>query len=103
MIFLRCYNCGEFANHIAAKCALGPQPKRCHHCKSTEHLIAECPSRRKSQNGSEEDEKVVRNHVKTLTIEDNSGAVPSNGVAQQVAETEIKPEVESEPHTSKNN
>ncbi|XP_047514573.1 protein lin-28 homolog isoform X1 [Pieris napi] len=40
---LRCYNCGEFANHIAAKCSLGPQPKRCHNCKSEGHLIADCP------------------------------------------------------------
>ncbi|XP_022208043.2 protein lin-28 homolog [Nilaparvata lugens] len=42
---IRCYNCGEFANHIAAKCNLGPQPKRCHHCKSEVHLIADCPTR----------------------------------------------------------
>ncbi|GLG95460.1 Protein lin-28 homolog [Gryllus bimaculatus] len=42
---IRCYNCGEFANHIAAKCSMGPQPKRCHHCKSEEHLIADCPTR----------------------------------------------------------
>nr|CAH7723367.1 unnamed protein product [Callosobruchus chinensis] len=42
---IRCYNCGEFANHIAAKCQLGPQPKRCHNCKSEEHLFADCPLR----------------------------------------------------------
>ncbi|XP_069688259.1 protein lin-28 homolog isoform X1 [Periplaneta americana] len=42
---IRCYNCGEFANHIAAKCTMGPQPKRCHHCKSQDHLIADCPTR----------------------------------------------------------
>ncbi|XP_026470968.1 protein lin-28 homolog [Ctenocephalides felis] len=40
---IRCYNCGEFANHIAAKCALGPQPKRCHSCRSLDHLVANCP------------------------------------------------------------
>ncbi|XP_054164121.1 protein lin-28 homolog isoform X2 [Oppia nitens] len=40
---IRCYNCGEFANHIASKCNMGPQPKRCHHCKDSEHLIADCP------------------------------------------------------------
>ncbi|XP_055889722.1 protein lin-28 homolog isoform X2 [Biomphalaria glabrata] len=40
---IRCYNCGDFANHIAAKCPHGPLPKRCHQCKSTEHLIADCP------------------------------------------------------------
>ncbi|BET01198.1 'Cold-shock' DNA-Hypothetical protein domain [Nesidiocoris tenuis] len=45
---IRCYNCGEFANHIAAKCTLGPQPKRCHHCKSEDHLIAECPTRKRN-------------------------------------------------------
>ncbi|EFA04440.2 protein lin-28 homolog isoform X1 [Tribolium castaneum] len=42
---IRCYNCGEFANHIAAKCTMGPQPKRCHNCKSEDHLIADCPTR----------------------------------------------------------
>ncbi|XP_060517824.1 protein lin-28 homolog [Cylas formicarius] len=42
---IRCYNCGEFANHIAAKCTMGPQPKRCHNCKSEGHLIADCPTR----------------------------------------------------------
>ncbi|GIY21395.1 CSD domain-containing protein [Caerostris darwini] len=42
----RCYNCGEFANHIAAKCSMGPQPKRCHNCKSVDHLIADCPSKK---------------------------------------------------------
>lgn len=42
---VRCYNCGEFSNHIASKCHLGPQPKKCHHCKSAEHLIGACPAR----------------------------------------------------------
>ncbi|XP_045471079.1 protein lin-28 homolog isoform X2 [Harmonia axyridis] len=63
---LRCYNCGEFANHIAAKCCLGPQPKRCHACKSVDHLIADCPSKTEQQkidlvetnkNGVQEDEQ----------------------------------------------
>ncbi|XP_052088853.1 protein lin-28 homolog isoform X2 [Mytilus californianus] len=42
---IRCYNCGDFGNHIASKCPHGPLPKRCHSCKSTEHLIADCPLR----------------------------------------------------------
>lgn len=44
-LYFRCYNCGEFANHIAVRCTLGPQPKRCHFCKSDQHLIALCPTR----------------------------------------------------------
>ncbi|KAK8377181.1 hypothetical protein O3P69_013669 [Scylla paramamosain] len=50
---IRCYNCGEFANHIAAKCTMGPQPKRCHYCKSEDHLIAECSQRPEKGRGSE--------------------------------------------------
>lgn len=54
----RCYNCGEFANHIAAKCTMGPQPKRCHNCKSEDHLIADCPSRpERSKKGSKSQEE----------------------------------------------
>ncbi|XP_064596931.1 protein lin-28 homolog [Liolophura sinensis] len=53
---IRCYNCGDFGNHMAAKCPHGPLPKRCHSCKSTDHLIADCPekdnSRRSGSNGS---------------------------------------------------
>ncbi|XP_013781935.1 protein lin-28 homolog, partial [Limulus polyphemus] len=45
LLLKKCYNCGELANHVAAKCILGPQPKKCHHCKSEEHLIADCPFR----------------------------------------------------------
>lgn len=52
LFFYRCYNCGEFANHLAAKCTLGPQPKRCHHCKSADHLIADCPLREEKKKAS---------------------------------------------------
>uniref|UniRef100_A0A1A9W4U5 CSD domain-containing protein n=1 Tax=Glossina brevipalpis TaxID=37001 RepID=A0A1A9W4U5_9MUSC len=44
---IRCYNCGNFANHIAIKCNLGPQPKSCHLCKSVCHLFANCPTKKK--------------------------------------------------------
>lgn len=40
---VRCYNCGEFANHLAKNCAQGSLPKRCHHCKKEDHLVADCP------------------------------------------------------------
>lgn len=43
--FCRCYNCGEFTNHIAANCELEPQQKKCHHCKSSSHLVADCPTK----------------------------------------------------------
>ncbi|XP_037961473.2 protein lin-28 homolog isoform X1 [Plutella xylostella] len=51
---IRCYNCGEFANHIAAKCAIGPQPKRCHNCKSEDHLIADCPVKEEKKKTDQE-------------------------------------------------
>ncbi|KAF9415016.1 hypothetical protein HW555_007283 [Spodoptera exigua] len=54
---IRCYNCGEFANHIAAKCTISPQPKRCHNCKSEDHLIADCPV------------KVIQRKLYLLTLE----------------------------------
>jgi len=57
---IRCYNCGEFASHIASKCGMGPLPKRCHQCKSHEHLIADCPIRpeKPSQTSSSPDDDV---------------------------------------------
>ncbi|XP_045027599.1 protein lin-28 homolog [Daphnia magna] len=42
---IRCYNCGVVGSHIAPKCTMGPQPKRCHQCKAEDHLISECPSK----------------------------------------------------------
>lgn len=55
----RCYNCGEFANHLAKDCSQGILPKRCHFCKEGDHLVAECPikssqSENSTQNVSEE-------------------------------------------------
>ena len=41
---VRCYNCGEFASHLASQCGQGPLPKRCHHCKAEDHLIEDCPT-----------------------------------------------------------
>lgn len=41
---VRCYNCGEFANHLASQCSKGPMPKRCHNCKAEDHLIEGCPT-----------------------------------------------------------
>lgn len=46
---IKCYNCGEFSNHIAAKCPRGPLPKLCHRCKSEQHLIADCPDLEKDK------------------------------------------------------
>ena len=51
--YFRCYNCGEFANHLASKCTLGPQPKRCHQCKAEDHLIGDCPAMARKENGAE--------------------------------------------------
>lgn len=64
---LRCYNCGEFANHVAAKCSQGPQPKKCHQCKAVEHLIAECPLR-------EEGKKSGKKNHKSRKIQSSAGS-----------------------------
>ncbi|VVC38225.1 Cold shock domain,Nucleic acid-binding, OB-fold,Cold-shock protein, DNA-binding,Zinc finger, CCHC- [Cinara cedri] len=59
---LRCYNCGDFANHIAAKCTLGPMPKRCHSCKASDHLIADCPNAQPRESTN----KLTKNQRKRL-------------------------------------
>lgn len=52
---------------------MGPQPKRCHHCKSTDHLIADCPLRRKDSEGGVEGKEVGTATVpKSVTGEDSS-------------------------------
>jgi len=45
---IRCFNCGQYGNHVAAKCRLGTLPKCCYHCHGTDHLIADCPTRQQS-------------------------------------------------------
>lgn len=40
----RCYNCGG-PDHHAKECQLPPQPKKCHFCQSTSHMVANCPIR----------------------------------------------------------
>jgi len=42
---IRCFNCGEYGNHVAAKCKIGPVDKVCYECKSSEHLVGDCPQR----------------------------------------------------------
>ena len=78
LYYSRCYNCGEFANHIAAKCNLGPQPKRCHHCKASDHLIADCTKLIEKRNKKQPNgEATVNgsshgNHTTTTTSEASS-------------------------------
>ncbi|KAJ8948560.1 hypothetical protein NQ314_008395 [Rhamnusium bicolor] len=73
---IRCYNCGEFANHVAAKCELGPQPKRCHNCKSEEHLIADCPLRtEKSQTPKSEESPDKSGNGNAATSRESSSTV----------------------------
>ncbi|XP_068142272.1 protein lin-28 homolog [Drosophila tropicalis] len=82
---MRCYNCGEFANHIASECGLGPQPKRCHRCRSEDHLHADCPHRNVTQTSQrlgskspqevdEEDEKQALSTSSSSPLTDSSPA-----------------------------
>lgn len=79
---IRCYNCGEYGNHVAVKCKLGPMPKRCHHCKSEDHLIADCPHRFNKNNvvimddqarDREHSEKQLASGVAGLSLAEGSG------------------------------
>ena len=74
-LYFRCYNCGEFANHLASKCVQGPQPKRCHNCKSEEHLIGDCPTLAKEPAQAKEDGKHdTEKEVKSKETEGEKGS-----------------------------
>ena len=53
---VRCYNCSEFANHLAKDCEKNAMPKRCHFCKKEDHLISSCPEKEENQNKSLKEE-----------------------------------------------
>jgi len=40
---IRCFNCGEYGNHVASKCKKFPTEKVCYNCRSADHLVSECP------------------------------------------------------------
>jgi len=65
---VRCYNCGEFANHLAKDCSHKSLPKRCHNCKNEDHLVADCPLK---QEKPEKSEKSVGDSKNTATAEPN--------------------------------
>ena len=44
----RCYNCGETGHH-AKECEHPPMNKRCHFCKSEDHLVAACKLKQQAQ------------------------------------------------------
>ena len=69
----RCYNCGDLGSHIAAKCPHGPLPKRCHNCKSVDHLIADCPLKDPTQGKQQQQHHHSRNGT------NGSGASYGNG------------------------
>ncbi|XP_074595586.1 protein lin-28 homolog isoform X2 [Brevipalpus obovatus] len=79
---VRCFNCGEFANHVAARCNMDPQPKKCHQCKAVDHLIAQCPLRdekRAKNNSSKNSIHSGSSDMKSVTSEDTNCSVDENG------------------------
>ncbi|GFO27277.1 Lin-28-like protein [Plakobranchus ocellatus] len=74
---IRCYNCGDFANHIAIKCPHGPLPKRCHNCKATDHLIADCPG--KDSSSSPPPSGMMQQQRRPRNGNNNSGSSTENG------------------------
>ncbi|CAH8587297.1 unnamed protein product [Dicrocoelium dendriticum] len=41
----RCYNCGQYASHKAIFCPMQPMRRCCYRCRSSTHLLADCPFR----------------------------------------------------------
>jgi len=57
---------------------MGPQPKKCHHCKAVDHLIAECPLR---------EEKRLK--INVTNGESNSNCKPSTEASEIGSEEDI--------------
>lgn len=51
---IRCFKCGQYGNHTAAKCkSLVANEKACYGCHATDHLVANCPIKIASKKGNE--------------------------------------------------
>lgn len=49
----RCFKCGHYGNHTAAKCktSVGAE-KACYGCHAADHLVADCPKKVNFKNGN---------------------------------------------------
>ncbi|GMT00521.1 hypothetical protein PENTCL1PPCAC_22695, partial [Pristionchus entomophagus] len=49
---IRCFKCGGYGNHVAAKCRkIQTDNKVCYECRSSDHLVGNCPLRADLQKG----------------------------------------------------
>ncbi|KAF8366800.1 lin-28 [Pristionchus pacificus] len=49
---IRCFKCGGYGNHVAAKCRkIQTDNKVCYECRSSDHLVGNCPLRSDLQKG----------------------------------------------------
>ncbi|XP_071955240.1 protein lin-28 homolog A-like isoform X2 [Antedon mediterranea] len=77
----RCFNCGEHG-HYAKDCTSPPLPKRCHFCKSEDHLVAACEEKKKARaiqakTGGKGSKKKSNNEDKSEEHADNNVEVPA--------------------------
>lgn len=67
----RCYKCGIYGNHKAAKCRVEVEgEKMCYGCHATDHLVANCPVKQ-TRNAKKAEESEALSKMESLTIVDD--------------------------------
>ncbi|VDO46318.1 unnamed protein product [Onchocerca flexuosa] len=69
---IRCFKCGHYGNHTAAKCktSVGAE-KACYGCHATDHLVADCPQKVNFKNGNKAKKNGSETNNTNAKIENN--------------------------------